>query len=272
LLPLMWTVFAPSGEFRPLMDAPDVVFQHCANVAAALYAAAPPYVTYHVSTHAVAPSLHRTKDVFRDVAVRTRDDVAIVQDLPRGANVVSHGFPLTPVFDALSYFTLTWKVGAHGEFSSYVHDVTPLTYDEHPNSTADVVVVRLRAYKVEFAADSSDAPDGKTHLALTPYDFTKNQGGEETFFLNDVVIDNATSLPVSVKYVGGDDKQFVIDYGPVAGHWVVTHAHYEETLHGPLHIGRLHVIADAVFDNFTFPADPPDPRLVPVVAATPTGT
>src|SRR5215472_12946017 len=105
------------------MDAPDVIFQHCANVAAALYAAAPPYVTYHVSTHASAPSLHRTKDVYRDVAVRTKDDVAIVQDLPKGANVVTHGFPITPVFDALSYFTLTWKVGAHGEFSSFVHDV-----------------------------------------------------------------------------------------------------------------------------------------------------
>jgi hypothetical protein len=49
----------------------------------------------------------------------------------------------------------------------------------------------------------------------------------------------------------------------VQGHWLVTHAHYEETLHGPLNIGRLHVIADATYDKFAFPDEAPDPRLKP---------
>jgi hypothetical protein len=245
--------------------APDIVFQHTANAAAASVAQAPPFVTYEVATHVSAPAMHRDRDVLRAVSVRTKDDVAVIQDLPKGANVVGHGFPVTPSFDALSYFTLSWRVGAHSEVSSYVHDITPLTYPDVDDNTADVVVVRLRQYRAEFAPDSSDAPDGKTHVALRPYDFVKQHVVDpgNTFFLSDVYIDNTTKLPTEVRYAGGDDIVFVVDYGIVQGHWLVTHAHYEETLYGPLHLGRLHVIADAVYDKFAFPDDPPDPRLKP---------
>jgi len=207
--------------------------------------------------------MHRERDVIRAVMVRTRDDTAVIQDLPRGKNQVSHGFPLTPTFDALSYFTLSWKVGSRTEVSSYVHDVTPLTYsDPSPGPDADVVVTRLRAYRASYAGDSSDAADGKTHLTFEPFKFVTDQNNPATtFYFSDVWIDNASDLPLSVKYAGADDKLFIIDYGSVDGHWVVTHAHYEETLHGPLRVGRLHVIADAVYDQFTFPASAPDPRL-----------
>jgi hypothetical protein len=220
-------------------------------------------VTYRVATHVSAPSIGKERDVIRAVSVRTRDDLAVIQDLPQGRNQLGHGFPVTPSFDALSYFTLSWRVGAHTEVSSYVHDVTPLTYPDAPQSGADVVVVRLRAYKAEYAADSSDAPDGKTHITLVPYDFVKRQTlrPDSTFYLSDVVIDNATGLPAEVRYAGGDDIVFDVRYGMLENHWLVTHAHYEETLHGPLRIGRLHVSADAVYDNFTFPDAPPDPRL-----------
>jgi hypothetical protein len=37
--------------------------------------------------------------------------------------------------------------------------------------------------------------------------------------------------------------------------------HYEETLHGPLRVGRLHFSADAIYDEFAFPVNAPDPRL-----------
>ena len=246
------------------MVPPEVAFQHAANTAAALYAQAPPFVTYRVATHVSAPALGKQRDVLRDVAVRTRDDLAVIQDLPQGANNLSHGFPLTPVFDALSYFQLSWKVGYHTEVSSYVHDVTPLTYSDVSKSDADAIVVRLKRYKAEYAGDSSEAPDGKAHIVMVPYDFYKAQGNpDNTFFLSDVVIDNATQLPVSVTYTGGDDTTFVCDYGREGGHWVVTHVHYETTLHGPLRVGLLHVIADAKFDNFAFPIDAPDPRLQP---------
>jgi hypothetical protein len=210
-----------------------------------------------------APSIGRERDVLRAVSVRTRDDLAVIQDLPTGANVLGFGFPVTPNFDALSYFTLSWKVGAHTEVTSYVHDVTPLTYPDVANGGADVVVVRLRAYRAEYAQDSSDAVDGKTHITLVPYDFVKRQTvrPDTTFYLSDVVIDNATGLPAEVRYEGGDDIVFDVQYGMRDNHWLVTHAHYEETLHGPLRIGRLHVKADAAYDDFAFPETAPDPRL-----------
>lgn len=203
--------------------------------------------------------------MIRAVFVRTSDDTAVIQDLPQGANQVAHGFPVTPAFDAISNFTLSWRVGAHMDMSSYVHDIQPLTYQEQQDTGADVVVFRLRQYKADYAPDSSEAPDGKTHITLEPFDFVKRQvlQPDSTFFLSDLYIDNASGLPTEVRYAGGEDIVFVVDYGMVQGHYVVTHGHYEETLHGPLHIGRLHVIADADYDQFAFPTDPPDPRLKP---------
>ncbi len=253
------------------MVPPDIAFQHAANTAAAVYEQAPPFVTYRVLTHVSAPSLGKSRDVLRDVAVRTKDDLAVIQDLPQGANNLAHGFPITPVFDALSYFELSWKVGYHSQVSSYVHDVTPLTYDDAAaHAGADAVVIRLKRYKATYADDSSDAPDGKSHIVMVPYDFYKSQGNpDNTFFLSDVVIDNATQLPVSVTYTGGDDTTFLCEYGRDSGHWVVKHLHYETTLHGPLRIGLLHVIADATFDHFAFPTDAPDPRLQPPPSPAP---
>lgn len=243
--------------------APDIAFQHCANAAAAIVERAPPFVSYRVATHVSAPAVHKDRDVIRAVQVRTSDDLAVIQDLPRGANLLGRGFPVTPTFDALSQFTLSWRVGAHTEVSSYVHDVTPLRYPDVVNNAADVLVVRLHQYRAEYAEDSSDDPNGKTHIRLVPYDFVKRQvtKPDSTFFLSDLVIDNASGLPARVRYEGGDDIVFVVDYGMLGGHWLINHAHYEETLHGPLRIGRLHVSADAIYDEFAFPSAAPDPRL-----------
>jgi hypothetical protein len=218
-----------------------------------------------VTAQVAAPSLGKHREVIRAISVRTSDDLAVIQDLPQGQNQLAHGFPVTPAFDALSNFTLSWRVGAHMDMSSYVHDIQPLTYHDPANDGADVVVVRLRQYKADYADDSSDAPNGKTHITLTAYDFVKQQveRPDSTFFLSDLYIDNATGLPAEVRYAGGEDIVFVVDYGMVQGHWLVTRGHYEETLHGPLRLGRLHVVADAVYDNFAFPSDPPDPRLKP---------
>ena len=244
--------------------APDIAFQHCANAAAAIVAKAPPFVTYHVATHVSAPSIGKERDVIRAVSVRTRDDLAVIQDLPQGRNQLGHGFPVTPSFDALSYFTLSWRVGAHTEVSAYVHDVTPLVYPDVKDETADVIVVRLHQYKAEYAPDSSDAANGTTHITLEPYDFVKREAIKpgDTFYLSDLMIDNATGLP------GGGPLQRRRRYSlrrPIrnARRSLArdARAHYEETLHGPLSIGRLHVSADAQYDQFAFPATAPDPRL-----------
>jgi len=200
--------------------------------------------------------------VIRAVKVRTRDDVAVIQDLPQGKNQLGHGFPVTPAFDALSYFTLSWRVGAHQEVSAYVHDVTPLEYkDPTADHEADVVVIRLFAYRAGYAADSSDAPDGRTHLTLSPFQFVVDKNNPNTtFYFSDVWVDNASGLPATVKFAG-EGKQFTLDYGSIEGHWLLKHIHYEETLRAPLGIGFLHVIADSSYNDFTFPVAPPDQRL-----------
>jgi hypothetical protein len=207
-----------------------------------------------------APALNQHRDVIRGVEVRTRDDLAVIQDLPKGRNQLGHGFPVTPAFDALSYFTLSWRVGAHQEVSSYVHDVTPLEFKEADTSNADVVVTRLYAYRATYAADSSDAPDGRTHVTLAPFQFVVNKATPETFYFQDLYVDNASGLPATITF-GGNGKLFTLDYGKIEGHWLLKHVHYEEVLVGPLRIGRLHVIADVDYDNFTFPETAPDPRL-----------
>jgi hypothetical protein len=198
----------------------------------------------------------------RAVSVRTRDDTAIIADLPNGGTQIGHGFPITPTFDALSYFVLSWKIGMRQDVTAYVHDVVPLTYNTS-SSDSDVVVFRLRQYKVAFANDSSDAPDGKTHLTLEPYDFVKKQAAkpDSTFYLSDLYIDNASGLPSEVGFAGGDDIRMTVEYASIEGHWLVDRVHYEETLHGPLRIGRLHFVVDATYDRFAFPQSAPDPRL-----------
>jgi hypothetical protein len=249
--------------------APDVAFQRCANAAAAIIERAPAFVTYRTTTHVSAPSLGKQRDIVRAVSVRTSDDLAVIQDLPRGRNQLGRGFPVTPAFDALSYFTLSWRVGAHQDVSAYVHDVTPLHYDEVPTNGADVVVVRLRAYRATYASDSSDAPNGTTHITLEPFDFVKREvrRPDNTFFLRDLYVDNANGMPKEVKYAGGNDIQFVVDYAAIGGYWLVDHAHYEETIYAPFHVARFHALADAVYEDFTFPVVAPDPRLA--VPATP---
>jgi hypothetical protein len=245
------------------MLTPDIAFERCANAAAAYVEQAPPFITYRVVTHVSARAAGREREIDRAVSVRTKDDLAVIQDLPKGRNQLGHGFPITPAFDALSYFTLSWKIGAHFDMTSYVHDVTPLRYQDLPESAADVVVFRLRQYRAEYAPDSSDDPNGKTHITLAPYDFVKRAvvKPDSTFFLSDLYIDNATDLPVQVRYQGGDDIDFMLSYATFEGHWLIEHAHYEETLHGPLRIGSLHVVADATYDDFTFPQEAPDERL-----------
>src|SRR5271165_1890480 len=107
---------------------PEVAFQRAANTAADAVASAPAYISYKVETVATAPSLNQVRTVNRAVDTRTRDDVAVVQDLPQGRRVVTRSFPITPTFDALSYFRFQWRVTAHGTLDASVSDVQPLHY------------------------------------------------------------------------------------------------------------------------------------------------
>ena len=234
----------------------------CANAAAAAYKQRPAFVTYRVATHLSVPSMKRERDILRSVMVRTSDDKALVQDLPKGRLQVTHAFPMIPTFDALAYFTLTGTVNMRDALESYVHDVKPLEYDDPTGPhDADVVVIRLRAYRATYASASSDAPDGKIHLTLAPYQFVQEGASKDNFFFDDLVCDNTTHLPLHVGFSGPDGLAFQVDYTFASGVWVVGHAHYEQTQFAPMRIGRVHAIVDANFSDFAFPSSAPDPRL-----------
>jgi hypothetical protein len=207
------------------------------------------------------PSLGRRRFIDRTVLVRTRDDLAVLQDLPKGKRQLSHGFPVTPTFDALSYFSLHWFASAHMAITAYVNDVQPLTYAQATPAAADVVVVNLRYFHADYAADSSDAADGRTHIVLRPFHFVTRNAPRNTFYFADLYITNADGLPSRIHFTGPDNRDFLVDYATIQQHWVITHAHYEETFFGPLRLGAMHIFADATYDDFSFPSQAPDPQL-----------
>ncbi|MBV8601213.1 MAG: hypothetical protein JO359_06555 [Candidatus Eremiobacteraeota bacterium] len=91
-------------------------------------------------------------------------------------------------------------------------------------------------------------------------------GNNSDFYITDVLVDNKTMLPLQVTYEGRDDRKFVVDYQILGDAWVVRHAFFEETMFGPLKIGRVHFTSDAAFDNYEFSQTPP-PDFAKKVAA-----
>lgn len=253
---------------------PDVAFEQAANAAAARWAARPAYVTYVSRTHIEAPALRLKKDVDRRVVVRTADDLSILKDLPNGGESFARPFPISPTFDALSYFRLNTNVNWHKQiFASTTGpdgdgQIIPIAFKDVAHSDNEVVVTSLRYYYPKFAPDSSDARDGHMHLVMTALPTLTNDNASD-FYISDVVIDNATMLPLKVTYVGKDDRRFAIDYGFVGGTWIVQHAFFEQTAYGVLKISRLHYSGDVSFSDYQFSNAPPDSRLPPLATPSP---
>jgi hypothetical protein len=224
--------------------------------------------------HLTIPSMKKERIIERAVGERTSDSTAVLQDLPRGQNQVAEAFPVPPNFDALSEFVLQWHADRHLALSIVVKEVRPWTFaDVTKSAAADVVAFGLRYYAAHYAPDSSDAPIGVTHITMRPFQFVVNETPKNDMFLNDIYIDNTTGLPTRIRMTGNDDLTFILDYAMIQGHWLVNHAHFEQTIYGPLHIGAIHYITEAAYDQFTFPAAAPDPRLAtPAPAITPTPT
>ncbi|MBV8152771.1 MAG: hypothetical protein JOY59_14515 [Candidatus Eremiobacteraeota bacterium] len=238
----------------------DLAFEQAANAAYARWQARPAFVSYTTHTHIEVPSMHRVLDIDRRVMTRSSDNKAVLQDLPRGARTVADAFPISPTFDALAYFRLMTSVGWHQRIQTSLEDVVPLHFDAPAHTEGDVVVSALRYYYPKFAPDSSDAPDGRTHLTMRALP-TLTTGNNSDFYLSDLIVDNATQLPLEVTYAGREDRKFIVDYQTVGNAWVIRHAYFEQTLYGPLHVGRVHYTSDATFSDYTFPATPPAPEL-----------
>jgi hypothetical protein len=245
----------------------DIAFEQAANAAAAHFETRPAYVTYVSHTHVAVPSMNQFLDVNRRVMVRSADDVAILQDLPHGGQSIAHGFPISPTFDALSYFRLKIAMGSRKRVFTDISgpdggQIVPLQFQTVTHNENDVIVTSLRYYYPKFAPDSSDAPNGRTHLIMQALP-TLTNGNSSDFYISDVTIDNATMLPTQVTYTGRDDRRFVVDYETIGNAWVISHAFFEMTQYGVLHIGRVHWTADATYTDYQFSQTPPDPRLAP---------
>ncbi len=248
------------------MPTADLAFTKCANAAAAAFAAAPPYVVYRERSRVDVATMNRSKEVDRMVYVRTaKGDLkerAVTQDLPKGARLIlQHAFPISPTFDAISYFRIFGGATLHSALDAYVEDVHPLTFSEAtPGPNVNAYVQSLKYYYPKFADDSETEKQPNTHIMLSPLP-TLTNGNSSQLYLHEVYCTPTTSMPTRVVYTGPDDRYFSVDFLDDEGREVVRAVHFEQTFFGPLRIGRVHVEVNATYDDYSFPTDPPQPEL-----------
>ena len=116
--------FPPAKRGRAMMTA-DLAFALLMNRTSAYYQANPPvYMTYDEHTHVSAPTLGRTQDIDRSIAVRVADNVAVMRDLPNGGERTGPGVSDRRVF--------------RSDFEVQVSDILPTSNASTSRSTADV--------------------------------------------------------------------------------------------------------------------------------------
>jgi hypothetical protein len=247
----------------------DAEFRAVANAAFDAWQQQPPYVAYRVDVDVEVPALKQSRRIERAIEARTRDDLAVIQDLPRGANQLGHAFPVPPTFDAISYFRIDFHLGDPVRQHNPLTAVTmlsptpglqpqPLRYGPAVASSPDisVVVTTLRNYYAVYAPDSTDSVAHIVMQALPAL----TRDNDSSFYLKDVYVDTATNLPTRIVY-SGPTTDFAIDYKVVENHWLIDHVRYSRTLVAILHLGQTTFTTEASYNAFTFPATPTDPRL-----------
>jgi hypothetical protein len=247
----------------------DAEFRAVANAAFDAWQAQPPYVAYRVDVDVEVPALKKSRRIERAIEARTRDDLAVLQDLPRGANQLGHAFPVPPTFDALSYFHIDFRLGDPIRQHNPLTAVTmyppapglqpqPLRYGAAPASSPDiaVVVTTLRNYYAQYAPDSTDA---NAHIVMQALP-ALTHGNDSSFYLKDVYVDTASNLPTRIVY-SGPTTEFALDYKVIENHWLISHVTYSHTLVTFLHLGQTTFTTEATYSAFTFPATPADQRL-----------
>ncbi len=248
------------------VPTPDLAFTKCANAAAAAFFAAPAYVVYREQARVEVPSLKQSRDVNRTISVRTAKgdiaELAVSQDLPQGRRqTLAHAFPLSPTFDAISYFRIYGAVTFHWALDAYVEDVKPLTFSESvARPDVNVVVQSLKYYYPKFAPDSESAEQPNTHILLAPLPALTN-GNPSQLYLHEVYCEPDSSLPTRVVYTGSDDRYLGVDFTTIDGHQVVRAVKFEQTFFGPLRLGRVHAIVNVAYDMYQFPTSAPEPEL-----------
>jgi hypothetical protein len=242
------------------MMPPDLAFAVLINRTSAYYNANPPaYMTYTERTHVSAPSLGRTQDLNRSVAVRVADDFAVMQDLPNGGYRTGQAFPVVAYFDPLSAFQFSYFANLKRVDITLQRGAPLFLAIPAPDPAVNAVVAYNSYWAARYASDSTDAA---MHLLIDPTPRVR-QG----FYPSEVVENGTTHLPshIEMRVVGGD-MVIALDYALMEGHWVVVHGRFSETQHAAFLTFK--VIADVTFSDIAFPSQPPDPRL----AGTPTPT
>ena len=247
----------------------DAEFRAVANAAFDAWRQQPPYIAYRVDVDVDVPALKQSRRISRAVEARTRDDLAVLQDLPRGANQLGHAFPVPPTFDALSYFRINFRLAdpirQHNPLTAVTlqppapgQPAQPLRFSDPVASNPDVTVVvtTLRNYYAQYAPDTTDRIAHITMRALPAL----THDNDSDFYLKDVYVDTVTNLPTRIVY-SGPSTEFALDYSMVENHWLINRAHYTHTLFAPFHIGQTTFTTDANYSAFTFPVLPNDPRL-----------
>lgn len=219
---------------------------------------APTYMTYREHTHVSAPSLGRTQDIDRSVAVRVADNFAVMQDLPNGEWRTGEAFPIVAYFDPISAFSFSYFANLKRVDITLTRGAPVVLPIPPADSTASMVIPYNSYWAAQYAPDSTP---NALHLTIAPT--ARANGG---FYPSDVVEDPQTQLPshIEMRVAGGDDMTIALDYQVLDGHWVITHGTFSETQHALFMTFK--VIADITFSDIAFPTAPPDPRL----AASPT--
>lgn len=242
----------------------DLALAMLINRTTAYYEANPPtYMTYVERTHVSAPSLGRSQDINRSVAVRVADDLAVMQDLPAGARRIGEAFPIVAYFDPFSSFSFSWFANLK-RVDIKLQRGKPFTVaTPQPDPTVNEVIPYFSFWDVRYAPDSTP---NAVHLLLSPTSrYVQGCGSGGCLYPSEVVEDPQTQLPKRIVIATtNSDETIALDYQVVDGHWIVTHGTWSGTQHALIFTAK--VIADVTFDNIAFPTEAPDPRL----AGTPT--
>ncbi len=236
------------------MISADVALANLINRTAVAYVQnAPAFIVYRERTHVSAASLGRAQDIDRTVAVRQRDNFAVMQDLPRGAERTGQAFPIIPYFDPFTQFTFSWFANLK-RVDITLQRTAPGVFPVPPtDATVDVLVPYFSFWAPSYAPDSTPA---RTHILIAPtpvYD-------PGSLYPSQVIEDARTHLPAHIEMRTADGNEIItLDYRVLQNHWVITHGTFTSRQHvGPL---TFQVVSDTTYDQFEFPSTAPDPRL-----------
>ena len=243
------------------MLSPDLALALLLNRTAMSYTQnRPAYIVYDEYTHVSAPSLGRSQDINRHVAVRELDNFAVMHDLPNGGERTGNAFPIIPYFDPWSQFSFRWQANLKNVVID-LQRTRPYTI-AIPQDTpgVDVLIPYFSIWAPRYAPDSTEnAP----HFAIDPVP------GLTGLYVSDVQVDAASSLPSHMELrTLNDDEVIGLDFKALSGHWTIVRGTFTSTEH--VAIATFKVIAEIRYENISFPADAPDPRLATPASPEPT--